>query len=207
MQIIKLNLKERSYNIIVGSNIIGLSGKHISKLNVGNAAFVITNALIKNKYGAKLKAALREAAFSIKFKLTPDSEESKSINMVSSVIKDIVSYDKKKRVFIIALGGGVIGDLAGFIASIYKRGIPYIQIPTTLLSQVDSSIGGKTAVDLVQGKNLVGAFHQPRLVLSDVDVLKTLGRRQLQSGLAEVIKYGIIKDPQLFIYLEKKLLP
>ncbi len=204
MQTIELNLKKRSYNIIVGSNTIKFLGKYIAKLNIGCDAYVITNASIKNKYGEALNKALKQAGFTVKFNLVPDAEGSKSIGMASSVIENIVRYDKKKRVFIVAFGGGVIGDLAGFIASIYKRGVPYLQIPTTLLAQVDSSIGGKTAVDLIQGKNLVGAFYQPRLVFSDVAILKTLTRRQLQSGLAEVIKYAIIKDPQLFAYLEKK---
>jgi 3-dehydroquinate synthase len=119
-------------------------------------------------------------------------------------MKDLVLYDKKRRTFIVAFGGGVIGDLAGFIASIYKRGVPYIQVPTTLLAQVDSSIGGKTAVDLSEGKNLLGAFYQPRLVLSDTGFLKSLDAGQLKSGLAEVIKYGIIKDASFFAYLEKR---
>jgi len=204
MKTIKLDLKKRSYNIIVGSNIMKFLGTHIAKLNIGRDAYIITNASIKNKYGKTLDKALKQSGFTTRFKLIPDTEESKSIGMASSVIEDIVCYDKKKRVFIIALGGGVIGDLAGFIASIYKRGTPYIQVPTTLLAQIDSGIGGKTAVDLIQGKNLIGAFYQPRLVFSDAGVLKTLGLKQLQSGLAEVIKYGIIKDPQLFVYLEKK---
>lgn len=204
MYIIKVNLKKQPYNVIVGSNIIKFLGTYISKLNIGSDAYVITNIMVRNKYGRVVNQILKETGFHLKFKLIPDSEESKSIEMVSTVIKDIVSYDKKKRIFIIALGGGVIGDLAGFIASIYKRGTAYIQVPTTLLAQVDSSIGGKTAVDLIQGKNLVGSFYQPRLVFSDTDFLRTLSLRQLQSGLAEVIKYGIIKDPQLFIYLEKK---
>lgn len=204
MKTIKLNLKKRSYSIIVGSHIIGLLGTYISKLNIGSDAYVITNKAIKNKYGRALNKTLKQAGFDVRFKLVPDTEKSKSIEMASSVIKDIVHYDKKRRIFIIAFGGGVIGDLAGFIASIYKRGTPYIQVPTTLLAQVDSSIGGKTAVDLSQGKNLLGAFYQPRFVFSDVEVLKTLDLRQIKTGLAEVIKYGIIKDPQLLAYLEKR---
>jgi 3-dehydroquinate synthase len=204
MHIAKLNLKERSYNIIVGSNILNLLGKHIIKLNIGCDAYIITNASVKNKYGSVLRKTLKQANLNVRFKLVPDSEESKSIAMASSVIEDMVQYDRKRRIFIIAFGGGVVGDLTGFIASIYKRGVPYVQVPTTLLGQVDSSIGGKTAVDLIQGKNLVGSFYQPRLVFSDVGLLRTLSIRQLQSGLAEVIKYGIIKDPGLFNYLEKR---
>jgi 3-dehydroquinate synthase len=204
MKVIKIKLKKRSYSVIIGANIIVLLGKYLTRLGIGNSAYVITNKLIKNRYGRLLNKVLKKSDFNIRFKLVPDSEKSKSIKTASLIIEDITRYDKGKRLFIIAFGGGVIGDLAGFVASIYKRGIPYIQIPTTLLAQVDSSIGGKTAVDLRSGKNLVGAFYQPRLVFSDVDILKTLDLRQLRNGLAEVIKYGAIKDPALFVYLEKR---
>jgi 3-dehydroquinate synthase len=120
------------------------------------------------------------------------------------VIKELARFDQKKKVFIIAFGGGVVGDLAGFVASVYKRGINYVQIPTTLLAQVDSAIGGKTAVDLDLGKNLVGAFYQPRLVFSEVSFLKSLDMTQLRCGMAEVIKYAVIKDRKLFNFLENK---
>jgi len=203
MKTIKANLNKRSYNIIVGSNIISSLGRYIKKLGVGSDAYVMTNAAIKNKYGRKLNKSLKSGGFSVRLKLIPDTEKSKSIEMAYSTVRDITQYDKKRRIFIIAFGGGVIGDLAGFIASIYKRGIPYIQVPTTLLAQVDSSIGGKTAVDLAQGKNLVGTFYQPKLVFSDVNLLNSLDARQIKSGLAEVIKYGIIKDAILFNYLER----
>lgn len=203
MRTLKLNLKNRSYDIMIGSGILKGLGRRLRKLNIGCDAYVITNNYLKKKYGVLLDKTLRAAGFTVKFRSVPDSEKSKSIGVVSSVINDITRYDKKRRIFIIALGGGVIGDLAGFIASIYKRGVPYIQIPTTLLAQVDSAIGGKTAVDSSRGKNLVGAFYQPRLVLSDVALLRTLDKRQVKSGLAEIIKYGIIKDPRLFAYLEK----
>lgn len=204
MKIIKVNLKKYSYNIVIGSNTIGRIGKFIERLNLGRDAYIITNAAIKTRYAKLLNNALSLTGFNSKFKLVPDTEKSKSLDMAYSVIKDIANYDRKKRVFLIAFGGGVVGDLTGFIASIYKRGIPYIQIPTTLLAQVDSSIGGKTAVDLMFGKNLVGAFYQPKFVLSDIALLKTLDLRQIKSGLSEVIKYAIIKDPALFNYLEKK---
>lgn len=203
MQIIKLKLGKRSYSIVVGVNIINTLGKYLLKLNIGQDAYIITNSAIKKRYGNKLKEALNNSGISSRFKVIPDSEKSKSIETAYSVIKDISRYDKKRRIFIIAFGGGVIGDVSGFIASIYKRGVPYIQLPTTLLAQVDSSIGGKTAVDLPQAKNLIGAFYQPRLVFSDIKFLGTLDKRQIRTGLAEVIKYGIIKDKQLFFYLEK----
>lgn len=204
MRTVKLNLKKRTYDIVVGSGILKSLARYIKKLNLGPDAYVITNAVIKNKYGHILNKALEDISFSVKFKTVADSEQSKSIETASRVIKDVASYDKKRRIFIIAFGGGVIGDLAGFVASVYKRGTGYIQVPTTLLAQVDSSIGGKTALDLAQGKNLVGAFYQPRLVFSDVSLLKTLDLRQLKSGLSEVIKYAVIKDRPLFSYLEKR---
>lgn len=204
MKIIPVNLKERSYNIIIGANSLDSLGKSIAALDLGNDAYIITNANIKNKYGKRLQRALSKSKFNSKFKLIADTEKSKSLESACAVIQGLAEYAKQKRIFIIAFGGGVIGDLSGFIASIYKRGTPYIQIATTLLAQVDSSIGGKTGVDLAQGKNLVGAFYQPKLVFSDISLLKTLDLRQINNGLAEVIKYGIIKDKILFNYLEKK---
>ncbi len=204
MPTIKLKLNQRSYHIVIGSNIIKYLGAELANLNLGRDAYIITNALVKKRYGNILNQTLRQSGFRIRFKIVPDTEKSKSINTASLVIQDLARFDQRRQIFIIAFGGGVIGDLAGFIASIYKRGVAYIQIPTTLLAQVDSSIGGKSAVDLAVGKNLVGTFYQPRLVFSDVAILMTLDLRQIKSGLAEVIKYGIIKDARLFNYLEKK---
>jgi len=205
MTSIKVNLKTRSYNILAGRHILENAGKEIRALNIGDHAYIITNALIKNKYGSILKKSLEGARIGVKFSLIPDSEKSKSINTASKILSDIAISSKNKKMFIIALGGGVVGDLSGFTASIYKRGIPYIQIGTTLLAQVDSSIGGKTGVDLPQGKNLIGTFYQPKMVISDVNLLKSLEKKQLSSGLAEVIKYGIIKDKTLFGYLEANI--
>lgn len=204
MKIITVNLKKRAYNIVIGPAAIKSLGKYLLKLKVGLDAYVVTNKFIKNKYGRALKQNLNKSGINCIFKCVPDSEKSKSILIAAGIIKDIAHLDKNKKIFIIAFGGGVIGDLAGFVASVYKRGIPYVQIPTTLLAQVDSSIGGKTAVDLEVGKNLVGAFYQPKLVLSDTDFLKSLDKRQLTAGLSEVIKYGLIEDKQLFNFLEKK---
>jgi 3-dehydroquinate synthase len=204
MKVIKVNLKKRSYNIIIGSGILEKIGTYLKQLKLGSDAYIITNPVIKNVHGAKLKNSLSRAGFNYKFKLIPDSEKSKSLKTVYSVIEDLAGYDKRKKVFIIAFGGGVVGDLAGFVASIYKRGTAYVHVPTTLLAQVDSSIGGKTAVDLVRGKNLAGTFYQPKLVFSDIALLKTLDTRQILSGLAEIIKYAVIKDPALLGFLEKK---
>jgi len=204
MRIIRLNLKKHSYDIVIGRNAISGIGDILKKLNIGTDVYIITNAFIKNRFAKTLLGPLLDSGFQVKFKTIPDTEKSKSLETASGILRDIACYDKRKKIFIIAFGGGVIGDVSGFVSSIYKRGIPYIQIPTTLLAQVDSSIGGKTAVDLSEGKNLVGAFYQPRLVLSEINFLKTLDLKQMRAGLAEVIKYAVIKDKQLFLYLEKK---
>lgn len=200
----KVNLGRRSYEIIIGRDILKQLGVFLKKLAVGTDAFIITNKFLKDKYGAKLSRALSKAGFNFHFKVVADSEKSKSIQTASVVISELAKFSKEKKVFIIAFGGGVIGDLSGFVASVYRRGINYVQIPTTLLAQVDSAIGGKTALDLDLGKNLVGAFYQPKLVFSDVDFLKSLDKRQLASGMAEVIKYAVIKDKSLFNFLENK---
>jgi len=203
MKSIKVRLKERSYEIVIGRNILKNIPSYLKRLKPGTDAYIITNRTIKERYGRVLSKCLLGSGFGIRYKLVADSEKSKSMASVAGILKDISAYDRKKKIFIIAFGGGVIGDLSGFVASIYRRGVPFIQVPTTLLSQVDSSIGGKTAVDLAEGKNLAGTFYQPSLVLSDVALLKTLDIRQLKAGMAEVIKYAIIKDPSLFDYLKK----
>ena len=202
METIKLALIDRSYNIIAGENIIKAFGRNAARLKIGTDAYIITNEKIKRLYGNRIRKTMEGCGFSLRFRTVPDGEASKSIKTASSIIADIADYDQRRRIFIIAMGGGVIGDLSGFVASVYKRGVPYVQLPTTLLAQVDSAIGGKTGVDLAEGKNLIGAFYQPRLVFSEIGFLKTLSQRQARSGLAEVIKYGVIKDTALFSYLE-----
>lgn len=198
-----MHLGPRSYDIIVGSSVIKRLPEFLRELSIGTDAYVITNPVVMKLCGRRLFAALRAAGCSVRYALIADTEKSKSLATVMRVIRGLAAYDRNKRIFIAALGGGVVGDCAGFIASVYKRGIPYIQIPTTLLAQVDSSIGGKTAVDLPEGKNLVGSFYQPRLVISDVSCTASLPARQIKAGLAEVIKYGVIKDSRLFVYLEE----
>ena len=204
MKKIRLALGKRSYDIFIGAQEIKDLGRKLKALDLGTDAYILTNKLIKDKYGLLLKRVLLKEGFGCYFKLVADTEKSKSIATAAAVIKDIAGRDYKKRIFIIAFGGGVVGDLAGFVASVYKRGIPYLQVPTTLLAQVDSSIGGKTGVDLDAGKNLVGAFYQPRLVFSDIAFLKSLPLRQLKAGLAEVIKYSLIADKRLFVFLQNR---
>ena len=203
MKRIRLHLGSRSYPIIIGSRIAGRLGACVKRLAIGDSAYIISNARLHRRYGRALSDSFVRAGIAVKFRLVPDTEKSKSLATVTALIDAIARFEKKRRIFIVAFGGGVVGDLAGFVASIYKRGLPYIQVPTTLLAQVDSSIGGKTAVDLCYGKNLVGSFYQPRIVFSDTHFLGTLGTRQLGNGLAEIIKYAAIKDPRLFTYLER----
>lgn len=205
MKEIKVNLKENSYRIIIGDGILDKLGIFLRKLNIGTDAYIITNSSLQALFSKNVNKSLIKSGFTFYYKLIPDSEKSKSFSVAGRILIDLSAYGRNKRLFILALGGGVIGDLAGFVASIYRRGIPYVQIPTSLLAQVDSSIGGKTAVDLNCGKNLVGSFYQPKLVLSDIALLRTLPLRQLKSALAEVIKYAVIADRELFIFLENNL--
>ncbi|MCK5306236.1 MAG: 3-dehydroquinate synthase [Candidatus Omnitrophica bacterium] len=199
---ITVNLKERSYGIYIANNQFNCLGRLLKESNIGNHAVIISNSKIKKLYNEKIVKTLSKSSIKNDFIEVPDSEKAKSVSCLSKVISKIARIDVRKRIFVIALGGGVIGDLSGFAAAVYKRGIPYVQVPTSLLAQVDSSIGGKVAVDLQYGKNLLGAFYQPRLVFSDVSTVSSLNLRQLKTGLAEVIKYGVITDSQLFRFIE-----
>ncbi|MBU1871654.1 MAG: 3-dehydroquinate synthase [Candidatus Omnitrophica bacterium] len=202
MKTIQVKLAKRSYKAICGFGVIKNLAREIKRLNLGSSAYIITFSKIKNRYGKHLVKSLKGSGINYTFKVVADSERSKSLQSCFRILQHLARFDKNKKVFIIAFGGGVIGDLSGFIASAYKRGIPYIQVPTTLLACVDSSIGGKTGVDLNLGKNLVGAFYQPRLVISELSFLNSLSRRQIRAGFAEIIKYAVIKDKLMFKYLE-----
>ena len=203
MQKIHVRLKDRSYNIIIGRGLLKCLGLFVKKLQIGRDAVIVTNSRILKLYGNTIKKSLKKSGISVRFETVPDSEKAKSIGVMAGLLNRVSRYDRNKKIFLIALGGGVIGDLTGFVAAVYKRGIPYIQIPTTLLAQVDSAIGGKTAIDLSCAKNLAGVIYQPKLVLSDVALLKSLPDREIKNGLAEVIKYGVIKDKVLFSFIEK----
>lgn len=205
MKRVRVKLGDRSYDIVIGRRLLVNIASLVRSVDPGMDAVVITNAGLRRLYGMGLARRLRRAGFTVRFEIVPDSEKAKSVTQATRLLNSIGAYDVGRSIFIIALGGGVIGDLAGFVASTYRRGIPYIQIPTTLLAQVDSAIGGKVAIDLRYGKNLVGAFYQPRLVISDVSLLKTLPPRQMRNALAEIIKYGAIADSSLFRYLESNL--
>ena len=203
MQTVNVELKGNKYPIMIGSGILPRLGKVLKPFRLGDDAVIVTNRRVRGLFGKLIARSLAKSGISVKFFEVPDSEESKSSQVAFDLINKIVSYDTKRKIFIIALGGGVVGDLAGYVAAIYKRGVPYIQVPTTFLAQIDSAIGGKVAIDLPTGKNLVGAFYQPKLVYSDVAALKTLGRRQIRNGLAEAVKYGVIRDKRLFEYIKR----
>lgn len=205
MKQVLVNLKDNSYPICIGWGILDDLGSLLSKDKLGDKCAVITNPTVNKLYGKKVKESLGSVGFKSVILEVPDSETSKSLKYAEKLYIKLIDNKLDRSSCIIALGGGVTGDLAGFVAATYMRGVPLVQVPTTLLAQVDSAIGGKVAVDLPQGKNLVGAFYQPKLVLSDIETLKTLPENELKSGLAEVIKYGIISDPGLFKLLERNL--
>ncbi len=209
MRSVSVWLKDRSYPILIGRGIFSETGKLLRKRGLTHRhAVIVSQKPIVDLYGDSLKSSLLREGYEPLLFVTPfskSSEASKSQAVFLKLIQSLSQADGKgKSLFLLAFGGGVVGDLTGFAASVYRRGIPYIQIPTTLTAQVDSAIGGKTAIDLPQGKNLLGAIYQPRLVLSDTALLETLPDRHWSDGFAEVIKYGVIKDPALFSILEKE---
>lgn len=194
------------YPIRIGPGILEKVGDLIAERDLGSEVFVVSSPRISRLYERRLTSGLRKAGFrDIETALVPDGERHKTIDSWRRLVNGLVSFDAgmNKRVVAVALGGGVVGDIAGFAAAAYRRGIPVVQVPTTLLAMVDSSVGGKTGVNHPRGKNLVGAFHQPSLVAIDPDVLATLPGRELRAGLAEVVKYGVIRDARLFSYIER----
>ena len=205
MREVTVPLGARSYSIRVGRKLLAQLGPRCSALNLGHRCAIISDPNVAKRYAAIAEKSLRRAGFATIRVIVPAGETAKSIRTVQSCYDRLAAHRLERKSFIVALGGGVVGDLAGFVAATYLRGIPFVQVPTTLLAQVDSSVGGKVGVNLKAGKNLVGAFHQPRLVLCDLETLKTLPPREFRAGLAEVIKYGIIYDAELFARLERDL--
>lgn len=201
---IRVPLGPRSYTITIADSYLKLPG-HLAKLRLGPHAWVVSHPAILKRFGPVLLGPLRRAGWRVETLTVPESESSKSLTAAGRLLTELSRRAAMRVPVLFAFGGGVVGDLTGFVASVYRRGVPYVQLPTTLLAQVDSAIGGKTGVDLPHAKNLAGAFHQPRLVWNNISVLRTLPSRQRRSGLAEVIKYGIIADPYLFRYLEAHL--
>lgn len=199
MNTLQVALGERSYPVYIGESL--LSESHLYSAHIrGKEVLIVTNETVAPLYLDTVKMALID--YRVETAILPDGEQYKTLEMMQRIFDRLLEARLSRHVTIIALGGGVIGDMAGFAAACYQRGVPFIQVPTTLLSQVDSSVGGKTAVNHPLGKNMIGAFYQPQCVLADTTTLNTLDDRQFSSGLAEVIKYGLINDAEFFDWLE-----
>jgi 3-dehydroquinate synthase len=204
IQTLNVPLGDRSYPIHIGSGVLertDLLVPHLGQKKV----LVVSNTTVAPLYFQRLRSTLEKAGISVISVLLPDGEKYKDWNTLNLIFDALLGAHCERGTTLIALGGGVIGDMGGFAASCYQRGMPFIQIPTTLLSLVDSSVGGKTAINHPLGKNMIGAFYQPKLVLADISTLDTLPDRELRAGLAEVIKYGLIRDPEFFLWLETNI--
>ena len=204
---VRVALGERSYDVLIGSGLMEEAGAHLRALGPMGRVAIVTDRNIGPLYGARLEAALRAEGYDPKRITMPAGEISKSLEEAARLYEAFLEARLDRDGAVLALGGGVVGDLAGYAAATFLRGIAYVQVPTTLLAQVDSSIGGKVGVNLPRGKNLVGAFHQPRLVLADVACHRSLPLRQVRAGLAETVKYGVIADAELFAWLEGHVEP
>ncbi len=205
MRKVKVPLGSRSYEIHIGSHLLARLGAECSRRQLGERCAIITDTNVGRRFAKPAYESLLQAGFDPVLITVPAGETAKSLKTVAGCYDRLAAHRLERKSFIVALGGGVVGDLAGFVAASYLRGIPFVQVPTTLLAQVDSSVGGKVGVNLKAGKNLVGAFYQPRHVLCDLDTLSSLPEREFRAGLAEVIKYGIIYDAGLFARLETAL--
>ena len=204
MEKLHINLDEKSYDIFIERGIFADVGKYVSKVYKNKKIVVVTDTNVDKLYGDKLLQNLKDSGYTPAKVVFNAGEENKNFDTLTEVYEKIVDSGIKRGDLLIAFGGGVVGDLAGFAASTIYRGMDFIQIPTTLLAQVDSSVGGKVAVDTSRGKNLVGSFYQPKMVIIDPELLKTLDEREVRSGMAEVIKYGAIYDNEFFEYLLEK---
>jgi 3-dehydroquinate synthase len=202
---IRVDLGERSYEVVVHEGLLDRVGEFLAPLKLGPDTVIVTNPVVKRHYGARVVRSLKAVGLKPTVLTLPDGERTKSLRWVARVLNDLLRRRYERKAWLVALGGGVTGDLAGFAASIYLRGIPFVQVPTTLVAQVDASIGGKTGVNHPLGKNLIGAFYQPKLVLIDPGALRTLPQREYRGGLAEVIKYGVIADDAFFEFLERNM--
>lgn len=205
MRTVRVELDERSYDIRIGDQLVGELGRYCSRLGLGRRCAVISDTTVAPLYAEAAIRSLKGAGFDPVAGNIFAGEQSKNLRSVNSCYTTLARHRLERKSFVVALGGGVVGDLAGFVAATYLRGVPFVQVPTTLLSQVDSSVGGKVGVNLKAGKNLVGAFYQPRVVLCDLATLDSLPDREFRAGLAEIIKYGIIYDVRFFNWLVRDL--
>ena len=207
MEPIRVNLERSgsdSYEIDIGEGVLDRLSVMIKAQDGVDRCVVITDSGVNSLYGEMVRKKLQPAGVPVDLIEIPAGESSKSMGTVLDVARQLIELNASRKSLLIALGGGVVGDLAGFLASIYKRSVPYVQIATTLVAQVDSSVGGKTGIDLPEGKNLLGTFYQPRAVFIDLSLLRTLSDKDFKNGLAEIIKYGIISDEEMFELLEQE---
>ena len=202
MQRLSIELGERSYDILIGPGLRKQVGEFLKAVIDPSRVVVITHPSINNLYGEEVVESLNAQGWTTDVIEVPEGESSKNLAQAEKLYDHLLELNCDRKSVLVALGGGVIGDLVGFVAATYQRGIPFIQVPTTLLSQVDSSVGGKTAVNHPKGKNMIGAFYQPRLVVADLETLRTLSQKEYRAGLAEIVKYGVIADSKLFEFME-----
>lgn len=200
-----LDLGERSYSIDFGTGLLADVGRRMRELGMVGQTAVVTNDTVAPIYLDLVRQSLEGAGFSVLPIVLPDGEVHKNFTTLQRILEDLLKNRLERSATLVALGGGVVGDMTGFAASVFLRGVDFVQIPTTLLAQVDSSVGGKTGINHSLGKNLIGTFYQPKLVLCDLDTLKTLPRREFLAGLAEVVKYGLIRDARFFHFLDENL--
>ena len=201
--IINVNLGLRSYRIIVESGAVATVGAHLRELGVGSRAALVSDAAIGSLYGKTVVRSLEGAGFSVALVEVPEGEAGKTLAVAGQCWNELLALGLDRTSTVLALGGGAVGDVAGFVAATYMRGVNFVQVPTTVLAQVDASIGGKTAIDHPNAKNLIGAFHQPRLVLVDPAVVRSLPEREYRSGVAEIVKHGIVLDADYFAEVER----
>jgi 3-dehydroquinate synthase len=199
---LRVELGERAYDILIGPNLIAKAGEHILPLMRRKQAVIVTDEIVAKPLLAPLQHSLDAAGIAHQTITLPPGEGTKDLAHFGRLVDDILACSIERGTMLVALGGGVVGDIAGFAAATLLRGIDFVQIPTTLLAQVDSSVGGKTAINTAAGKNLLGAFYQPRLVLADTGAMATLPRRELLAGYAEIVKYGLIADAEFFDWLD-----
>ena len=204
MHTLNVALGERAYPIHIGRGLLDQAGLIVPHLKTKRVA-IVTNEVVGPLYLERVRSALEAAGVRVSAVVLPDGEARKDWPTLNLIFDMLLAERCERSTTLLALGGGVVGDMGGFAAACYQRGMPFIQVPTTLLAQVDSSVGGKTAINHPLGKNMIGAFYQPRLVLADIDTLDTLPDRELSAGLAEVIKYGLIRDPEFLAWLETNL--
>lgn len=203
IQKLHVSLDKRGYDIVIGERLLARAGEYIAPLLKGKNVIIISDSNVSKLYLHRLTNSLEDAGIRSRSLVLPAGEATKSLDNFARLIENLLEQKPDRSTVLIALGGGVVGDITGFAASVLLRGVNFIQIPTTLLSQVDSSVGGKTGINSQLGKNLIGSFHQPVLVLTDVATLSSLPKREMLAGYAEVVKYGFINDPVFFAWLEK----